>query len=357
MWRISLPLRTAHSSSLLCQRGCVPLATSITHCVAPFSTFEEGKPKKKRVGEDESALPKWKKDRADKFKQKMGARGGRSDKFGDSSYRKDDSDRGRRGCKQSFKSFDKGSSSSPFRNDTGAKSWPKLDKDNRDKKPWSKDKSSYQDNKDGKGKSSFSSKKFVGHKQADSSKTSTKQHTKSDAKAPAKTIHDIQAEKEAAWAQMRKIRVPKPGTAPTPSTVAYPFKPFEPKPPPGDRLTKSEGIVLNKRMQRQLNKKNRVFDNLQAPSQVCDIVEPLHTYEEPDSPRGVKSRGLNVAVIGRPNAGKSSLMNSLLGFNVSAVSAKYNTTRDRVLGVLTKGDAQIAFYDTPGLVNLKYDLY
>lgn len=39
---------------------------------------------------------------------------------------------------------------------------------------------------------------------------------------------------------------------------------------------------------------------------------------------------------------------------VSAVSAKYNTTRDRVLGILTKKDTQITFYDTPGLIKPKY---
>jgi GTP-binding protein Era len=39
---------------------------------------------------------------------------------------------------------------------------------------------------------------------------------------------------------------------------------------------------------------------------------------------------------------------------VSAVSAKYNTTRDRVLGILTKKDTQITFYDTPGLIKPQY---
>lgn len=41
---------------------------------------------------------------------------------------------------------------------------------------------------------------------------------------------------------------------------------------------------------------------------------------------------------------------------ISAVSAKYNTTRDRALGILTKKDCQIAFYDTPGLIKPKYVL-
>ncbi len=59
-------------------------------------------------------------------------------------------------------------------------------------------------------------------------------------------------------------------------------------------------------------------------------------------------RSLRVAIVGEPNAGKSTLLNALLGAPVSAVSRKFNTTRDRVLGVLTRGDAQVAFTDTPG---------
>jgi hypothetical protein len=61
-------------------------------------------------------------------------------------------------------------------------------------------------------------------------------------------------------------------------------------------------------------------------------------------------RSLNVAIVGEPNVGKSTLINRILKRKVSAVSAKYNTTRDRVLGVLTEGNVQLVFYDTPGFV-------
>ena len=56
-----------------------------------------------------------------------------------------------------------------------------------------------------------------------------------------------------------------------------------------------------------------------------------------------------VAVIGRANAGKSTLINVLVGEKVSIVSPRPQTTRDRILGVLTTEDCQIAFADTPGL--------
>lgn len=56
-----------------------------------------------------------------------------------------------------------------------------------------------------------------------------------------------------------------------------------------------------------------------------------------------------VAVIGRANAGKSTLINVMVGEKVSIVSPKPQTTRDRILGVLTEEDHQIVFVDTPGI--------
>ena len=60
-------------------------------------------------------------------------------------------------------------------------------------------------------------------------------------------------------------------------------------------------------------------------------------------------RSGTVAVIGRANAGKSTLINVLVGEKVAIVSPKPQTTRDRILGVLTREDYQIVFVDTPGI--------
>ncbi len=63
-----------------------------------------------------------------------------------------------------------------------------------------------------------------------------------------------------------------------------------------------------------------------------------------------------VSIIGKPNVGKSTLLNRLLDVKLSIVSSKPQTTRHRVLGILTEGDYQCYFLDTPGLIAPQYEL-
>ncbi|MDE2580889.1 MAG: GTPase Era [Rhodospirillales bacterium] len=71
--------------------------------------------------------------------------------------------------------------------------------------------------------------------------------------------------------------------------------------------------------------------------------------DRPDTPAGAGTRCGFVAILGAPNAGKSTLLNRLTGAKLSIVSPKAQTTRFRVLGVLMRAGSQILLVDTPGI--------
>ncbi|RXF69198.1 GTPase Era [Arcticibacter tournemirensis] len=63
-----------------------------------------------------------------------------------------------------------------------------------------------------------------------------------------------------------------------------------------------------------------------------------------------------VSIVGKPNAGKSTLMNSLVGEKMSIITPKAQTTRHRILGIVNEDDYQIVFSDTPGVIKPAYGL-
>lgn len=64
-----------------------------------------------------------------------------------------------------------------------------------------------------------------------------------------------------------------------------------------------------------------------------------------------------VNIVGKPNVGKSTLMNVLIGERLSIISSKAQTTRHRIMGIINEPDYQIVFSDTPGMLKPKYELH
>ena len=75
-----------------------------------------------------------------------------------------------------------------------------------------------------------------------------------------------------------------------------------------------------------------------------------------DTENYMNEKSAFIAIVGRPNVGKSSILNRLLGTKLAIVSNKPQTTRTRIMGVWTEGETQLVFIDTPGLIKPKNSL-
>lgn len=64
-----------------------------------------------------------------------------------------------------------------------------------------------------------------------------------------------------------------------------------------------------------------------------------------------------VSIVGKPNVGKSTLMNKMVGERLSIITSKASTTRHRIMGILNGDDFQIVYSDTPGIIKPEYDLH
>ncbi|KAF5475331.1 hypothetical protein F2P56_007143 [Juglans regia] len=114
----------------------------------------------------------------------------------------------------------------------------------------------------------------------------------------------------------------------------------------GKETQKGKLRILEKEEERRRRVLAKVL--LEAALQAAD--DEVGEEDEEAVVKEEDQKSLSVGIIGAPNAGKSALTNYMVGTKVAAVSRKTNTTTHEVLGVMTKENTQICFFDTPGLM-------
>ena len=92
-----------------------------------------------------------------------------------------------------------------------------------------------------------------------------------------------------------------------------------------------------------------------------DAAQPNENQSSEDAPSPTQQvdphRAGFVSIVGKPNVGKSTLMNALVGERLSIITSKAQTTRHRIMGIVNGADFQIVYSDTPGLVKPQYELH
>jgi GTP-binding protein Era len=91
------------------------------------------------------------------------------------------------------------------------------------------------------------------------------------------------------------------------------------------------------------------YEDADLPADLAALMRELESVESDEAPPSLGGKAGLVAIVGRPNVGKSTLLNALVGEKVSIVSQKVQTTRHAVQGVLHHPEGQLVFVDTPGI--------